>query len=435
MDLLLGIDLGTSYFKLGLFDRELRLRGLGRVPVSATVDGNRCELASEAFWLALRQGLTTALTEAKASAGEIVALSYSSQANSFLFLDKADRPLTPLIIWTDTRAGELPSELAELSSRPDFLETTGLGVGLSPQMATAKWRWLQHTQPGLWDATAHVLTISDYLAHSLTGQFAGDAGTAALLGLMDQRTLAWWPQAMAAARVQPARLARPLRPGALIGPVSAAGGTRLGLTPGIPMTAGTLDHHAAALGAGVGQEAQASVSLGTVLACVAQSRQYYPRAGVCVLPGVEVGTSAMLAFDNNGAGVLEWYRQRFASDLSFRRLDELAAVVPPDCDGLTAVPQAHTRPGLSGFANRTAAHGHGHHARAIMTSSAVTLGELLDLLVPGERPNRIVATGGGAHSALWLRIISEQLGLTVFPAGCPEPACRGAAMLAARALK
>ena len=33
MEYILGIDLGTSYFKLGLFDKDGNLRGLGRVAV------------------------------------------------------------------------------------------------------------------------------------------------------------------------------------------------------------------------------------------------------------------------------------------------------------------------------------------------------------------------------------------------------------------
>ena len=44
MDLLLGIDLGTSYFKLALFDRSLVLRGLGRIAVPTREDGDRREL-------------------------------------------------------------------------------------------------------------------------------------------------------------------------------------------------------------------------------------------------------------------------------------------------------------------------------------------------------------------------------------------------------
>ena len=58
MELVLGIDLGTSYFKLGLFDRDGKPRGLGRVAVKTdNADRARRELPAERFWLTLKKGL------------------------------------------------------------------------------------------------------------------------------------------------------------------------------------------------------------------------------------------------------------------------------------------------------------------------------------------------------------------------------------------
>lgn len=57
MELTLGIDLGTSYFKLGLFDRAGQLRGLGRVGVlKSNVNGLQRELTVKNFWALLREG-------------------------------------------------------------------------------------------------------------------------------------------------------------------------------------------------------------------------------------------------------------------------------------------------------------------------------------------------------------------------------------------
>jgi xylulokinase len=47
------------------------------------------------------------------------------------------------------------------------------------------------------------------------------------------------------------------------------------------------------------------------------------------------------------------------------------------------------------------------------------------------RGQRIVATGGGARSAVWLQITADVLGVPVVRASCPEPACLGAAAFAA----
>src|ERR1017187_3330883 len=105
MSLLLGIDLGTSYFKVGLFDAAGALKGLGRAAVEKDVPApRRSQLPVPRFWSLLRRALTEALTQAGANAREIAAVSYSSQTNSFVLLDRADSPLTPIVLWTDERA-------------------------------------------------------------------------------------------------------------------------------------------------------------------------------------------------------------------------------------------------------------------------------------------------------------------------------------------
>ena len=112
MAYLLGIDLGTSYFKVGLFDETGALKGLSRLALrKETPLAGHCEVAVAVFWQLLRDGVADVLRQAGIAAGEVAGLSYSSQANTFILLDRADRPLTPLILWTDTRGEPLQAEL------------------------------------------------------------------------------------------------------------------------------------------------------------------------------------------------------------------------------------------------------------------------------------------------------------------------------------
>ena len=218
MNLLLGIDLGTSYFKVGLFDQAGTLKGLGRVAVpKQTPARGRCELPVEDFWQVLRRGLEEALTEAGANAAQIAGLSYSSQANTFVLLDRWDRPLTPLVIWTDER-GEagLEEELQQFSDSAAFGHRTGF-QGITGAWAVAKWRWWQKNQPQQWAETRRVMTLSDYFTFSLTGERVGDASTAAFLGLYDLAGRQWWPEALNAFRIDPDLLSDPLPPGTRCG--------------------------------------------------------------------------------------------------------------------------------------------------------------------------------------------------------------------------
>lgn len=427
MEVLMGIDLGTSYFKVGLFDREGSLMGLGRTAVPAAGPSPRAELGVEDFWSTLQTSFDEALTAAGARPDAIRSVGYSSQANSAICLGASGEPASPLVLWTD-RSRDVPPEFAALWQRADFLDRTGLGIGPVAGFAAVKYHdWLRTGTAG---RGAKLLTISDYLTHSLTGRYVGDAGTAALLGLEETPAGRWWSPALETIGAEEARLAELLPPGSEVGPCVGSGARRLGLADDCVLSVGSLDRHVAALGAGVGALADVSESTGTVLACLSLSEAWQPRAGCVAGPHVGGAGFFQLAFESDGAAVLEWYRREHAPAMSFAELSAAAAAVRPGCDGLCALPQANRRPGLEGFAGRTDAHGPGHFARAIMELLAEQLAGLLETLRPGAVPGRVLATGGGARSDLWLQIKADRLGTELVRTDCQEPACRGAAMLA-----
>jgi len=435
MVFVLGIDLGTSYFKLGVFDRAGNLCGLGRVFVPKKVgDGSLCEITTEAFWSLLKQGIAEACQQAKIQPSEIEAMAYSSQANSFVLLNNNYQALTPLIVWPDQRVKRTPSVVTQLWQRDDFLQTTGNGGGYGRELCISKLCWYQKNHPQIWSATNHVMTISDYFTYCMTGQAVGDGGTAALLGIQDLKNLKWWNQALEILGLSESQLSEILRPGTAAGVVSSDGTARLGLKAGVPFAVGSLDHHVAAIGAGVGQIADMSESTGTVLACINFTNKYRPVPDRCIGPGVDEHDYYQLVHNANGAGALQWYQQHYAADLSIAELAGLAESVEIGSDGLIAKVAPDQYDGLNGFVGISDPHTHGHFVRAIMESTAASLAMLVENLYE-NKPKRIVATGGGAHSDLWLRIKADLTGVEFVTSNCSEPACKGAAMLASVAAK
>ncbi len=207
----------------------------------------------------------------------------------------------------------------------------------------------------------------------------------------------------------------------------------MGLPENIPLVIGSLDHYMAATGAGLGVYGELSESTGTVLAAIGNIGKFAIRPKCCALPGPELDEFNHLAFDTNGAGVLEWYQRNFANNLTIQQLDKLASGIKPGCDGLMAKPNADTYPGLNGFLNVTEKHTHGHFARAIAESVASTLLCLISRMA-GRRPKRILSTGGGANSDIWLEIKANVIDAEFVRVATSEPACCGAAMTAAVAL-
>ncbi|HAU38967.1 MAG TPA: hypothetical protein DCX07_14795 [Phycisphaerales bacterium] len=431
--IVLGVDLGTSRFKAAIFDRHGAQRGLGRRDLAPDRgDGQRCELPVDRFWRTLSEAIKEAMTCAGANAGDLAAVAYASQANSFLLLDETYRPLTSILLWPDRRVPKPPPAMRALWARPDFLKVTGLGAEAGTEFAAAKILWFQDRHPRLWRQARYVMTLSDYLVHSLSARRVGDAGTASLLGMLDARNLAWWPTALELLHLDAERLSQPLRPGSVAGAITAEGAARVGLAEGALLAVGNLDHYLAALGAGLDRLAPLSESTGTVTAVVRSCTEICPATGVCFGPAFEPGRYDQLLYSENSAAVLAWYRERFAPELTFEELLEMAGRIET-AEAPVALPNADRYPDREGFQGRREDMGHGHYVRAILNSTAASLAELVERASAVAFPRSVLATGGGARSDLWLQTYADHLGCDVLRATTEEPACRGAAMLAARA--
>ena len=429
MSFFLGMDLGTSFFKAGVFDETGKMHGLGRYPVKKNrSDGNICELNALLFWKTLHLAIQQAIKDANISPKQINALSYSSQANSFILLDEFDTPLTPLILWNDERVVNESVQLKELLSRQDFLYKTGLGISPGKHSLIAKIGWIQSQQPHLWKKVRRIMSISDYLVFVLTANLISDMSTSSMTGLLNVQEGEWWRDALDATGIDKKQLSNLSNVGNPVGHLTGKGAELVGLSPGILMFSGGLDHHMVAIGAGIPYSGNISESTGTVLACVNYRNEYKPLPGVNIARGLDENHYFQMAFNTNGAMALDWYQSNHAPDFSIPELVAMAEKVTPGCEGLVAKPSANKYEGLKGFTGVNNNHTHAHFVRAILESTSLSLGELMKDL-NGQETTAIVPSGGGARSRLWLQIKANMLNRAFLLPDSGELACKGAAML------
>ena len=432
MKFVLGIDLGTTFSKLALFDRDGQLRGLGRIPVPLyEPQPDWVELRVEDFRKTLKTGVTQALEQAGAKPDAIQAVGYSSQANSFVMLDEANQPLGPMIIWTDKRGEPVDARMQQLWDRADYLETVGQDYCV-PEQTVSKLCWLRNQHPDMWSKIRRIMNVSDYMVFNLTGEIVSDTGTSSLLGLWDIKHGRWWREAYDIVDFPMELFPPPKLPSSLAGHTTANAKSFMGVPENIPVVIGSLDHHMAAIGVGVGSHAQVSESTGTVMAALRYLDDYEPRSR-CLMGSTPDGGVYQLAFSDDGSGTLDWYWKNHASEMTLPQLVDLAANIPPGADGLVAQSHAHRFEGLTGFLNQSPDHHHGHFARAILEQKARLLKQNIDYLYDGGKPDRIIATGGGSKSDLWSQIKADILDVELLASGCEEPGCLGAATFAALA--
>ena len=439
MKVVLGLDIGTTYFKCVVVSESGDLLGVSREAVKpAHPLPGYAELPFRTFRHLLKAVIEDSLTIAGCVASDVVSISYASQANTFALFDNEMSPLTPIVLWTDERS--VDGTVSESESYA-FLKTRQVDDRSLP----VKLLWFRKSSPAVWAKTEHVLTISETMVYLLTGEIAVDAATASLTGLLSDCFTSYDPECMETLKLRDSMLSRVLLPGTQIARAAGSLAEEIGLLPSTILVAGNLDHVSAAIGAGIGQVAPVSVSIGTVLA-VMEVRKGYPCSqlvhpdGSITVPYLRPDSCFRLLARDMGASTLEWYRSTFAAKKSFAQLTEEARIVPPGCDGLAVRPHVAHNLGksasiFSGSPNSSAGSDDGRFVRAIMEFTAATLGDLFDVVLAEPGPRMVVVTGGGSRSAVWLQIVADMTGVSVTRLEVEESAAFGAAMHAAAGAK
>ena len=114
---MLGVDVGTTSTKVVAFDAggESRARVEADYPLNEPRPGH-AEQDPAAILAAVLSAVRSAAHEAEAGGAQVAGLAFSSAMHSLLALDGDGRPVTPSIIWADTRAAPQAERLA---GRPD----------------------------------------------------------------------------------------------------------------------------------------------------------------------------------------------------------------------------------------------------------------------------------------------------------------------------
>jgi xylulokinase len=424
----LTIDLGTTLFKFAIFDDRGKLLALARVKPS--IEHPRptwWEMNVASFRETIIEGCRQ-LRE-KISFERLVAISYASQANSFVLLAPNDDPLCPLILWPDERAIDYADEISKAAQAPTFRAETGI-PSLGHQFAVAKLLRFQKENSTLRQSAARFFFISDLLTYLFTRKHVTEGGIAGLSGASDIRTLSWRTHALPELGMDSLKLPEIARAGTDLGPVDASLARELELPTSCRFVLGCLDQYAGAIGTGTVSPGRLTETTGTVLAAVHLTRQLRADAPneVFAGPSFDPGLFFEMSFSSTSANLLEHYRNSLPDSPSFEALNQLAADASPS--DLMIESLAEGRPIDASFRHVTPAHSRGQVVRAIMECVARQLRSQVLSLCPSRLPDSIASAGGGAKSSLWLQLKSDIVGCPCRASGCEEPTSLGAAVLA-----
>jgi len=375
-------------------------------------------------------------------ADRIAGICITHQRESFVPVDEHNHALRNAILWDDVRSQVQLDELGERFGHEELHRRTGRGPSLA--QASSKLLWLAQREPDVVGRTYRFMDVHGFLVQRLTGKFTTSLASADSFGLTDIEREAWADDLIAAIGLRPEQFCDTLKPGEVIGEVTAEAAQATGLPAGIPVVAGLGDGQAACLGAGVTSLDRAYLNLGTAVTGGPIGRSYLTDRSCRTLYG---GASNTFLFENvlrGGLATMMWFMRHFGDSLEeradFDRYEAAARDVGPGASGLLLVPYWNhvTSPYWDPLASGIVIgwrHGHRrqHLFRAIQEGIAYEHRLAMEGIqaATGERIHEYVILGGGSKSDLWCQIMADVLGATVTRAHTAEATNLGAGILCA----
>jgi xylulokinase len=436
--LLLGLDVGTTGARAVAVDEAGRVRAAASAGYSLrTPRPGWAEQDPADWWAGTRSALARVAADA-AGDGEIAGLGLTGQMHGSVFLDAADEVIRPALLWNDQRTAAQCARITELVGAQRLIELAG-NPALTGFQAP-KVLWLRDEEPAAYARVAHLLLPKDYVRLLLTGERATDVSDASGTLLLDVRRRVWAEPILDALGIPRAWMPEVYEGPEVTGRLSGAVADELGLPAGIPVAAGGGDNAAAAVGTGIVAAGQVSSSIGTSGVVFAHGDEFAPDPSgrVHAFCHAVPGKYHLMGVTLSAGGSLRWWRDVIGQELAYDDLCAEAAALPPGAEGLLFLPYLtgertpHLDPEARGaFFGLTARHGRAHLTRALMEGVVFGLRDSLEIMRGlGVAPSRVVATGGGARSALWRELQADVYGVPVSRTAAEEGPAYGAALLA-----
>ncbi|MCS7194035.1 MAG: xylulokinase [Meiothermus sp.] len=436
MRLALGLDLGTSGLKAVALDEQGRKVAEAKATYPLHTPRPGWTEQEPQDWLRAAREALKALRE-KLGGAEVVGLGLSGQMHGAVFLDRAGQPLAPAPLWNDQRTAEEVAQIEAALPQRELIRRTGNPAVTGFQLP--KLLWLRNHSPELFRRLYKVLLPKDYLAFALTGAWASEYSDASGVGALNLAEKRWDSEILHSLGLEEGLFPELGPSERVVGTLQPEWARETGLPAGLPVVAGAGDNAAAALGLGVSRHRKGvgSVSLGTsgVIFIPLEVPTPEPEGRVHLFAHADGGYH-LLGVTLSAAGSLEWLRGLFP-EVSLETLLAEAEAAPLGSEGLLFLPflagerSPYLNPHLRGaFVGLSLAHKRGHLVRSVLEGVALSLGEVYQVMRPLAEVQRLLATGGGAASDLWLSLLSGALGVPVVRVSGDEGAARGAGILA-----
>ncbi len=403
---LIGLDIGTSTIKAGIFTKDGRL--------VHEVERRHTDNLDPWSWL---ENAIAILRDIEPKS-DIAGLCVGSQGPTMVALDKNLMPVCPAFSWMDLRA-----------EQEAFLLRERLNRFVSSSWIVPKALWLKIHHPEIYSRTRWFVQPMDFFSIKLTGRISA--------GVASEEIVPWCSEEIAAADIDSSKFPRFLVMGDLIGTITAKANKATTLSKGTRVFSGAPDFVEAILGTCTAEKGLVCDKAGTsegIELCwdekICDSRFFCSRHPISPENWHLGGTAATTGKS------LEWLCSVMGLDV--KEMDLFAKDSPPGSNGLVFFPHlAEERspffehlPG--GLLSLSLNHTRSDLARSTLEGGAFSIRRVIDAMRNlCLEIKEIRTTGGQCRSDLWNQIKADVTGLEVIRTEAVHGEVMGAAMIAA----
>ena len=446
MSAYMGIDIGTTGCKAISFDESgnILASSYREYPLLTPRNG-WAELDSK---LVIEMCFEAVRETADNSPLPVRALAISSQGEAYTPVDKNGNILSNAMVSSDARAADVAKSWSEKFGIRKLYEITGHTA--HSIFTLFKLIWLRDNKREVWDKASKFLCYEDLLQYKLGVDPAISWSLAGRTMMFDIKNHRWDDSILKNLKLEPEKLAQPMKSGAVVGTIPSKIAQKLALPANAAVVTGGHDQGCGALGAGVIDENIAMYATGTV-DCITpafsepqQSVSLF-KNNLCTYDYTAENMYTTVAYSLTGGNILKWFRDNFAYEEkkaaeksgrnAYEVILERMSNEPAD---LTVLPY-FTPSGTPYFETQAMgtiiglklSTGKSEIVRALLEGAALEMRLNLELLEASDiKINELRAIGGGAKNLKWIQLKADVFNKPIIKVEVSEAGCLGAAALA-----
>ncbi|MTT33318.1 hypothetical protein GMB86_15060 [Terrilactibacillus sp. BCM23-1] len=410
-------DIGSSVMKGLLINQSGIISNLHDVDLHTSLKDQSAEQDPQEWWDAFIT-ITKNWFVNGIDPKQIVAITFSGHMQDLITLDDDGTPLKNAILYSDNRATTQADLIKD--KFPDI--TTLTGNPFDSTSPLAKWLWLKEHEPDIENQTKTLLFgPKDYLIFRLTGQKVVDPTNASTLSLMSLTESHWINSVLKACDLDSSKLPNIRQSHEIVGRISQTESVLTGFAEGTLIFCGFGDAGSTSLGAGVIQEHDQYIYLGTTGWVASATSHYYGYTpGHFQLKYFKEALFIDIASSSNSGNVHSWAVQQFSQG-DYHLFEKQIGQTEPAADGLlflpylngqrSPIPDPHARGAFIGITNNTTTK---HMCRAVLEGLCFSFRQLIDLKTTNHLHSQtFYMIGGGTKSATWCQIMADVCGIMI----------------------